>query len=182
MRGEKYGFGGLGEFVLFVGLAGGLETLELGGFAFAAAGEAVFLELEVAQLLFILTADFEKEVGLIFGLVPKSWVAFDDGGGAAGDDGEFEDGRGAETPTSVDDGLDESAFFGTEGLIEVLILCGVAVVAVGVFGIGEKDGGAGEAMCDGVEFGFGFARIGDRTAGFLGVLSIGGETRVRQSR
>ena len=48
MLGEQDGFGGFGEFVLFAGLAPGLEALELGGFAFAAAREPVFLKLEIA--------------------------------------------------------------------------------------------------------------------------------------
>jgi hypothetical protein len=47
MLGEQDGFGGLGEFVLFVDLAPGLQTLALGGFAFVAAREPAFLKLSL---------------------------------------------------------------------------------------------------------------------------------------
>ena len=53
MAGEEGGFGGDSEGFLFPGFARGLEGAEFGGFALAAAGEAVFLKLEVAQLLFV---------------------------------------------------------------------------------------------------------------------------------
>ena len=181
MFGEEEDLGGLGEFVLFGGFTPGLEAQELGGFAFATAREAVFLKLEIAQLFFVLAADFEEEVGLPSGLVPEVGIVFGYGGGATGDDGEFEDGRGRETPTSVDDGLHERALFRTDWLIEVLIFGSVAGVAVSVFGIGEEDGGAGEAVFDGVEFGLGFAFVRARTGGFLSVFSIGSETSFRQS-
>ncbi len=46
--GEEGGFGSGGEGFLFPGFAGGLEGAEFGGFALAAAGEAVFLKLEIA--------------------------------------------------------------------------------------------------------------------------------------
>ena len=176
MFGEEYGFGGFGKLVLFVGFALSLEALELSGIAFAAAREAMFLELEVAQFLFVLAADFEEEVGLPIGVVPESGVGLNDGGGATGDDGEFEEGRGGEAPAGIDDGLDERIFLGADWLVEVLIIEAVLVVTLGVGGVGEKDGGAGEAVFDGVETDFRFTFVGAGASGFLSVFAIGGET------
>ncbi len=62
---QKSGFGSFGEGFLFVSAAGGLEASEFGGFAFAAAGKAVFLKLEVAEFFFMQAADAQFNCSLV---------------------------------------------------------------------------------------------------------------------
>ncbi len=175
MEGEEGGFGAGGKGFLFLCFAGGLEGAELGGFALATAGETVFLKREIAQLLFVAAAHFQVEMGLIFGFGPVGGIAGHDGSTADGDDGQFQQGNGGETPTDVRDGLDQGAFFGAYGLKLLPVSGGMAGVIGGVVGMGEQDAGAGEAMLDGVKAGFCFTLGGDGAGGFLRVLAVGGE-------
>jgi hypothetical protein len=131
MQGEESGFGAGGKGFLFVGFTGDLEATEFRSFALAAAGEAVFLKLQVAQLLFIAAAGFKGESGLILGFGPKNRALIDDGGAADGDDGEFEDRNSGETPANVSNRLDKSAFFAAYGLKLTEVIDAVIRVSLG---------------------------------------------------
>ncbi len=48
---EKIGLGRFGECFFFLAFPSGLQAQEFGDFAFAAAGEAVFLEMKITQFL-----------------------------------------------------------------------------------------------------------------------------------
>ena len=178
MLAEEGGFSAGGEGFLFFGFAGGLQGVEFGGFALAAAGETVFLKREIAQLFLVAAAHFKDELGLVFGLVPVVGIGVDDFGAAQGDDAEFQNGNGGETPADIRYRLDESAFFAADGLKLPFVIGDVAPVVFGVLRIGEHDGGAGEAMLDGIEAGFCFALGGDGAGGFLRILAVGGETGI----
>ena len=52
----------------------------------------------------------------------------------------------------------------------------VEAVALGFVWASEEDGVTGEAVGDGVEFGFCLTLGSGRTVGFLGVLAVSGET------
>ena len=173
--GEKGCFGGFGERFLFVGAASGLEAIKFGGFAFAAAGEAVLLELEIAQLLFMYAADTQLDRGL--GLTRFiGGMLGDELHTAHGEKGHFEAGNLVESPTNVGDGSDERAFFGTEWLELRFVRLDVRFIKDDLFGIGKEEEFAGKAVFQRVETGCCLTRRGGWYGGFLGVLAIGGET------
>ena len=173
--GEERGFGGFGEGVFFLGAAGGLAAFEFGGFAFAAAGEAIFLEIQIAQFLFVTAADFEFAAGIGFGCVVAG-IVLDEFQAAGSEDGEFEAGDLVETPADVGDGLDEGAFFGADGLKFGFVRIDVQDIFAAFLGGEEEQGFAGEAGFDGVEAGFGLTLGGGWSVGFLGVLAVSSET------
>ncbi|MDQ2712384.1 MAG: hypothetical protein M3Y24_09190 [Acidobacteriota bacterium] len=77
-----------------------LQFAEFGLFLFEAAGEAGFLELEVAQLLFVLQVRFELDhAGAKFGGLV--FEAVDELAAAAGVDGHLETGDAGKTPLRV---------------------------------------------------------------------------------
>ena len=175
MSGEEISGGGAFESGGFVGFALLLEASEFGGFLVAAAGEAGFLELEIAELLFVDEHDLDIEhVGAVVGELLDFDGQFD---AAFVEKSHVEAGNAVETPADIGDGLDEAGFFGADGLEEFFVGEDEGLVESGVVG-GQADGAAGEAGCDGVETDFGFAFLGAGSGGFLRVFAIGGELGV----
>ena len=64
MLGGEGELGGLIEVFGFLSFAGVLQGAEFFQFLFATAGEAVFLQMEIAQVFFLELADKEFEGGL----------------------------------------------------------------------------------------------------------------------
>ena len=174
MTGEKNGFGGLGQGFGFVCFASGLEAEEFGHFALAAAGKAMFLQVEVAQLFFVAVADVDFMQGgmagiVTFGIFPANGRLTD------GDDGLFDGGNAGETPAEIGDGLNEGFFFRADGLKLFFVAKDVIAVTRFIFA-GEEDGDAGESGFDSVEADGFLPDDGTRTGGGLGVLTVGRET------
>ena len=166
-------FGGAVELGRFLSAALLLELAELFGFSFAAAAEAVFLELEIAEAAFFGDIDFEfdeaaadggRVIGELFGEAEF----------ARGEEGHFEAGDAVETPGGIGERLDEGGFLGSdrgealEERFEVLLVEGEVVG-------GEEDGAAGESGGDGVAGGSSFAIGGGGTGGELGVGLVSGD-------
>jgi hypothetical protein len=167
---NEIGLGGAFESGGFVGFAFLLEGAEFGRLLFAAAGEAGFLKLQIAKLLFVHEQDVDLDHGdavgvVVFGVKSRDFKA------ATAHEGHFQAGEPVETPTQVGDGLHESAFFGTDGLKLFFVSQDVRLVERGVIP-GKEDGLAGESCFNGVEADGGFALLGFRAGGELRVRLV----------
>ncbi len=158
--------GGLFKLTAFFGNAGLLERFEFGEIFFAMAAQAGFLELQVAQLLFVLEEGLEVgEAGVFGGCIFCA---------AAGVDGGFERGDAEETPIGVGDRLHEDRFASGDGFEFFGEAFEVMAVEGGIVR-GEEHGASGERSFDGVDGRACFAFGGTGTGGALRVGTVGGE-------
>ncbi len=126
-----------------------MELAEFGHFLIEAAVEAGFLELEIAQLLFVFEVDVQfDEAGaegkIVFGVGFGELVA------AAGVDGHFEAGDALQTPLGIGQGLDEFGFTQAGGAVFGFIGGEMRAIGIGVVA-GKEDGTAGQPGFDGVQ-------------------------------
>ncbi len=159
MLGGDVEAGGVLEQEFFFGDAVVLELAEFGEIFFAVAAEAGFLDLEIAQLFFVLEEGIELGDALFAAALKES---------------QFERRDAKEPPVGVGERLDEDGFAFGDGLELVFVLFDVVLVAGGIVGR-EQDGAAGESGFDGVGGRAGFAFRGARTGRELGIGAIGGE-------
>lgn len=141
--------GGHFELFTFPAVAFVLEAAEFSGILFAAAMQAGFLKLEIAQLLFIgeegLKLDEARAERRV--VVVESIRKLDT---ATSEDGEFEAGNAIETPGGVGQRLDERAFARRRGLKFLFEVAEVLLVLGGIVG-GEQDGAAGQRRCNRIQ-------------------------------
>ncbi len=133
----------------------GLELTELGGIFFATAMEARFLEVQIAELLFVGEEDLElDESGADGGVLVIELLS--ELGTALGVNGHFQSGDAAETPGGIGDGLNQVAFALAAGTELLFVIANVLLIGRGIVTV-KEDGAAGEACFDCVEGGFGLA-------------------------
>lgn len=115
---------------------------------FAAAMQARFLDMQIAELLLIgemrVQVDESGPIGgiLIFELLCELDTAL-------GVDGEFEDRDALQAPGGIGDGLHQIAFALADGAEVFFVVGYVLLVGGGIFG-GKEDGAAGERCFEGI--------------------------------
>jgi hypothetical protein len=132
--------------VLFPAPAILLKLPKLGGIFLALTPQPAFLDLEIAQLLFVVQEGVHlDQTGLERGLTICELVSELDA--AVGKDGHFESGNASDTPGSVGERSHELGFTRTDGLEFGEEFGDVLFVAGGVFSR-EKNGAAGKTGLD----------------------------------
>jgi hypothetical protein len=157
-------------------VAGGtvlLQAPEFGQFLFVAARETGFLELEVAELLFILQENVKLDHAGTQGWVVILEVVLELET-AQGIDGHFKTRDALATPGGIGERLDEFGFAEADGLELGAVLLEVVFVCRSIFGR-EQDGAAGESCFDCIQGDFGFTLRGAGTCRELSVRTIGFE-------
>ena len=166
--------GGGGEFLCFLLVAFLLGCAEVGEIFVALAAQSGFLELQIAELLFVDEVRFEFDhAGLSVGWFGGEFLG--ELAAAAGIEGEFESGDAAETPIGIGDRLNQLGFADADGLEFADEAINILFVGGGIVG-GQQDGAAGEGGFESVGGGLGFAFRGAGAGGEGGVGAIGGQT------
>ena len=142
------GFGGFFLNLGFLELANRLESAELFHFFFPPANEAVFLQLEIAELLVVSLADAEFD-GKGAGAGDELRIFLSQLVAADGDERVFDTGDAGEAPAGIDDGLKQMGFFRAEGLKVILISVDMRFVE-GRLVRRKKNGVASEAGFQGI--------------------------------
>jgi len=151
-----------------------LQAAERGGFLFAAAHQAGFLKLQIAQLFFVdeMSVQFDQAAangGVL--LILKHIGELD---AALGIDGHFEGGNAAQAPGDIGERLDEFGFFERDGLEFLFVGGDVALVFGSIVGR-KQNGGAGETGFDSVQGGGAPAFFGTGAGAEKGVHTVSGE-------
>jgi hypothetical protein len=150
-----------------------LKLPQFGGIFLALTPQPAFLDLEIAQLLFVVEEGVHlDQAGLERGLTVCELIGELDT--AVAKDGHLENGNASQTPGGIGKRAHELGFAWTDGLEFSEEIADVLLVVGGVFS-GEKNGSAGKASFNGIQAGFAFA-FGSRGAGReTGIGAVGGE-------